>query len=113
MTDRLLETALPDPGEGLIAISLHIVNRYELYDTVETTVENEVIPAPPAERWEKRTLPNGVVIDVDTDAYDQWQQDHILNFTGTGRSRGDSWYDVKVTACSDPTLVGATYEFGY
>lgn len=82
-----------------ITISLAIENRYEGGLLIPTQVTDAVIPAPPE--------------GDDTDAVDAWEYDHIYSFTGTGRTRGDSWYDVTVTACSDPTLVGKTYAFGY
>jgi hypothetical protein len=82
-----------------ITISLAIENRYEDGDMIPTTVTDALIPAPPA--------------DGDADAQDTWEQEHIASFTGTGRTTGDSWYDVTVTACSDPSLIGKTYEFGY
>ena len=84
---------------GLITISLAIENRYEDGDLIRTTVTDALIPAPPD--------------DGDADAQDAWEYEHIYSFTGTGRTTGDSWYDVTVTACSDPSLIGRTYEFGY
>lgn len=85
--------------DRLITISLAIENRYEDGDMIPTQVTDALIPAPPAAE--------------DTDAQDAWEYEHIFSFTGTGRTTGDSWYDVTVTACSDPTLIGKTYEFGY
>ncbi|MEV6487242.1 hypothetical protein AB0M20_01195 [Actinoplanes sp. NPDC051633] len=82
-----------------ITISLSIVNTYELYPTEVTTVTDVVVPAPPDA--------------ADADAYDQWADDHIIQYTGTGRCDGDSWYDVTVTDCSDPRLIGAEFSFGY
>jgi hypothetical protein len=83
----------------LITISLAIENRYEGGLMIPTVVTDAVIPAPPP--------------DGDTDAMQEWEYEHIFSFTGTGRTRGDSWYDVTVTACSDPSMIGKTYEFGY
>jgi hypothetical protein len=79
-----------------ITVSLRIENTYELYDDVVTTVTDAVIPAPPA---------NG-----DTD---EWAWDHIYPFTGVGHEDGDSWYDVEITASSDPALVGRKFDWGY
>jgi hypothetical protein len=44
---------------------------------------------------------------------DDWAEDTIYPLTGTGKSNGDAWYDATITASSDPSLVGTTYEFGY
>jgi hypothetical protein len=87
-----------DKRDG-ITISLEIENTYELYEDVTIAVHDEVIPAPPPQD--------------DTKAYDSWAYDHIYPFTGVGYESGDSWYNVTVTACSDPTLVGRTFEWGY
>ena len=85
--------------EPLITVSLAIENTYEDGDMIATEVTDALIPAPPAAE--------------DADAQDAWEQEHIFSFTGTGRTTGDAWYDVTVTACSDPALIGRTYEFGY
>ena len=82
-----------------ITISLAIENRYDDGSMIPTSVTDAVIPAPPP--------------DTDEEATSAWEWEHILPFTGTGRTDGDSWYDVTVTACSDPTMIGKTYEFGY
>lgn len=82
-----------------ITISLEIENTYEDDSEIRTYVTDAVIPAPPS--------------PDDEAAYDAWKYDHIFSFTGTGREKGDSWYDVTVTACSDSSLVGQTFEFGY
>lgn len=55
-------------------------------------------------------------ITSDKDAIDgAWAGwvDHIYVFTGAGNLRGDSWYDVTITASSDPRLVGRKFAFGY
>lgn len=82
-----------------ITISLTIENTYEDGFTVVTDVTDAVIAAPPP-------------VD-DHDAHHDWAYEHIFPFTGTGWTAGDAWYDVTVTACTDPTLVGQTYDFGY
>lgn len=84
-----------------ITVSLEIENAYELYEDVTTHVTDAVMPAPPAE--------------VDSEEYETWSDDFIMPLTGVGEdhSEGDSWYDVTVTACSDPALVGRKFEFGY
>jgi len=83
-----------------ITVSLTVENAYELYPDVTAYVIDAVIPAPPADRQS-------------TD-YDDWSYEHIYEaFTGVGNDSGDSWYDVTVTACSDPRLVGETFDWGY
>lgn len=84
---------------GAVIVSLHIENTYELYEDVDTHVTDVVIPAPPA--------------DVDSKEYEEWAYDHINCYTGVGHTDGDSWYDVEITASSDPELVGRTFEWGY
>lgn len=86
------------PRGPVITISLTIENTYELYDDVTTYVYDALIPPPP---------PEG------SPEWDDWEYEHIHSWTGTGRTDGDSWYDVTVTACSDPSLVGRTFDFGY
>jgi hypothetical protein len=41
-----------------------------------------------------------------------WANVHIGPLTGTGKTGCESWYEVTVTACIDPKLVGCTFEFG-
>jgi hypothetical protein len=86
-------------AEATVTVNLEIENTYEDGDTVITTVTDAVIPAPPA--------------DEDSDEYHEWGQEHIFQFTGTGRTDGDSFYDVTITASSRPELIGRTFEFGY
>ena len=87
-----------DDGD-YITISVVVENSYELYADVTTTFEHVRIPAPPDED--------------DETAFDDWQYAHIHALTGVGHTDGDSWYDVTVTACSDPSLVGREFTFGY
>jgi hypothetical protein len=87
-----------------ITISLDIKNSYELYPTARTTVTDQVIPAPPEPTGDE---------DADRTAMDEWAQETIYQFTGTGRTSGDSWYTVTVTACSNPALVDREFDFGY
>jgi hypothetical protein len=86
---------------GDITISLAIDNTYEDGTTIPTVATDVVVPPPPTDR--------------DSGAWVDWSYDHIFERTGTGRTDGDSWYDVKVTASSNPDLipVGLTFEFGY
>ncbi len=86
------------PDGSTVTVTLVIENTYELYDDVTTTYSDVVVPAPPS---------------VDSDEYDDWAYDHIRCFTGVGHEDGDSWYDVKITASSDPALVGRTFDWGY
>jgi hypothetical protein len=83
-----------------LVISLDIKNTYEDGDTVRTTVTDARVPAPDD-------------LDEESDAYYAWSQDVICDFTGTGRVEGDAFYDVVVTACSEPALVGRKFAFGY
>jgi hypothetical protein len=87
-----------------ITISLDIENSYELYPTVHTTATDQELPAPPEPTGDE---------DADRKAMDTWAYETIYQFTGTGRTHGDSWYIVTVTACSDPALVGREFDFGY
>lgn len=82
-----------------LTISLTIENGYELYEDVTTRVIDALILRPPA--------------DVDSDAYQDWVQEQIIRWTGVGNEDGDSWYDVTVTACSDPDLIGKEFSAGY
>ncbi len=101
--------SLVDPGTAYatdpclwgdrLTVSLTIENGYELYDDVTTRVVDALITPPPA--------------DVDSDEYQDWEQTQIIRWTGVGHTTGDSWYDVTVTACSDPALIGKAFSFGY
>ena len=92
----------PAPGTaGTVTVSLTIENTYELYEDVTTYAVDRVVPAPPCGPAD------------DADAFNEWAHEHIYQFTGTGHTRGDSWYDVEITASSEPALIGHTFEFGY
>lgn len=84
-----------------ITISLKIENAYADGTQITTYATDVQMPAPP------------VGGEQDAEQWDTWKYEHLYAFTGTGRTDGDSWYDVTVTACSDPALVGRTFEFGY
>jgi hypothetical protein len=88
-----------------MTISLHIVNTYELYPTVETRVTDAIIAGCPIGH-----LPR---TDDEHEVFDDWAFDHIQVFTGVGHTDGDSFYDVTVTACSAAWLVGYTFAWGY
>lgn len=87
---------IDDPREGYVHVSLEIDNHYELYANEKTFRTNLEIPAPP---------------EGDT-SDDTWQQEYIYVETGVGHEDGDSSYFVKITASSDPALVGQEFEFG-
>ena len=87
-----------------ITVSLDIKNTYELHPTVYTTVTDHEIPAPPEPTGDE---------DADRKAMDEWAYETIYQFTGTSRTGGNSWYNVTVTASSDPALVGREFDFGY
>jgi hypothetical protein len=87
------------PAAGMLLISLRIENTYARYDDEVTVVTDEVIPAPPA--------------GADQAAWDDWAYTHIFQLTGAGHTDGDAWYDVTVTACSDPALIGRQFHWGY
>lgn len=81
-----------------ITVSLTIGNHYELHPSVTTNVTDVTVPAPPpAEPAARRQ---------------QWATEHLLPFTGTGHTDGDSSYDIVITGSSNPDLVGATFTFG-
>lgn len=84
-----------DVPQGYVALSLEIMNTYELHEDVTTWVV-AVVPKP----------------DPDDTG---WDWDHIQPLTGAGHTDGDAWYDVTVLDSSDPDLIliGTEYEFGY
>lgn len=49
--------------------------------------------------------------DHSNDALQEWAEDHLFNYTGTGRDDSDASYIVTITKCSDTTLIGHTVEF--
>lgn len=79
---------------GRVTVSLRIENTYADGETVTTTVDTTVSPP----TW---------------DELDEWAWEEIFPHTGTGKTDGDSWYDVKITASSEPRLVGRKFEYGY
>jgi hypothetical protein len=84
-----------------VLIKVEVVNSYELFDEV-TVIREEWVPAPPA--------------DEESPEYEAWEYQWIFDLlTGTGRSEGESWYDVTVLESSRPDLiaVGAEFVFGY
>lgn len=47
------------------------------------------------------------------DDLEDWAEDVLFPFTGTGRTEGDAGYFLKITACERrPELVGRTFEWG-
>jgi hypothetical protein len=99
-------SGLPLEAEAAtITISLHIVNAYEFYPSVEVCVIDEIVAGSPIDH-----LPQS---DDEREAFDDWAYEQIYPFTGVGHSDGASWYDVTVTACSAVWLVRQTFEWGY
>jgi hypothetical protein len=44
---------------------------------------------------------------------DDWAEDHLMPLTGTGRTKGDAGYFVKITASPDlPILMGSEFAWG-
>jgi len=85
---------------GAVIVSLRVENSYEMYEDVTVEIKGVVVPTPPA--------------DVDSEEYQEWAQDNIIDpYTGVGHEDGDSWYDVEITASSDPALVGRKFDWGY
>lgn len=80
----------------MITVSLHIVNTYEDGEVITTEITGAEVATPP---------PAGDL--------DDWAEGTIDPLTGTGKTNGDAWYDATITASSEPSLVGTTYEFGY
>lgn len=87
-----------DLSHRYIRLGLKIENHYEDGSKVRTRAD-VLVPAPP---------------EGDTDAYEEWEQDHIFAVTGTGKTDGDSAYFVEVVTsdCPDVIAVGTEYEFG-
>jgi hypothetical protein len=79
-------------------LTLHVENTYADGDVV-ITCPATTVPAPTPQDWD--------------DNLTDWAAEHLEPLTGTGRTHGDSWYDVRVLACTDDRLVGRTFEFGY
>ena len=86
--------ALKREARGIV-VDLEIENEYELYPDVTSYVHHARIPAPPCQH--------------DEAAYNTWQYEHLHGHTGTGRPRGDSWYDGEITWASDPAMVGQRF----
>lgn len=87
--------------DAVMVLSLSIENSYELFEDVTTSVVNAVVALPPAE--------------ADADAFGDWIQEALMSLTGVGHTRGDSWYDVTVTASSRPDLIAVdrVFTWGY
>lgn len=89
-----------DPAAGdlpAVTVSLEIRNHYA-DGTLITTVVNDVTVEKP---W-----------DLDDDELADWAMQELFEFTGTGRTEGDSAYDITITASNDHWLVGKTFEIG-
>ncbi|GAB3216313.1 hypothetical protein GCM10027586_08210 [Kineococcus gypseus] len=81
-----------------VIISVRIENVYEDGTEIETTVTDSSLPAPMSTGSEELEL---------------WAEEYLRPLTGTGRVSGDACYDVHVTACSLPALVGQHFAYGY
>lgn len=45
---------------------------------------------------------------------DEWAEEELFHFTGTGRESGNSAYVLTITACEDqPDLVDKIFEWGF
>ncbi|MCY1144020.1 hypothetical protein OWR29_39005 [Actinoplanes sp. Pm04-4] len=100
--DDAATTQPQPPADGAAAtvqVSLEIENRYEGDIVIYTRVTDAVVPAPAPDSSEAQLY--------------EWALKHLFPFTGTGHVDGDAWYDVTVTASSDPSLIGACFDFGY
>lgn len=93
----LVNTVAPDGP--VVDLDIDIENRYADGTMVPTQRRSIVVVAPPPES--------------DAQAYEDWAEKYIYPHTGTGRTEGDAWYDVTITRCSDPDLVGRTFAWGY
>ena len=109
-----LQSHLQGAAIVTITISLTIENSYELYSDVITYVTDVEVPAPPTEPvdWPLGGKNQGSEQALEI-AVAEWAQEHLFCFTGVGHQDGESWYDVTVTDCSDPTMIGRTFAFGY
>ena len=79
-----------------ITVDLTIDNFYP-GKTVQTFVLSAVVEAP--ESFVKDELQG-------------WATDKLFEFTGTGRTDGDSSYKVTITGSSEAALLGRSFEFG-
>ncbi|MFD2024125.1 MULTISPECIES: hypothetical protein [Promicromonospora] len=79
-----------------ITVDLTIDNFYP-GETVQTFVLSAVVGAPES---------------FVEDELQDWATDELFEFTGTGRTHGDSSYDVTITGSSEAALLGRSFEFG-
>lgn len=79
-----------------ITVDLTIDNFYP-NKTVQTFVQSAVVEAP--ESFGKDELQG-------------WATDELFEFTGTGRTDGESSYEVTITGSSEAALLGRSFEFG-
>lgn len=93
----------PDAGPGVVpapavTVSLEIKNHYADGTHITTVVKGRIVEQP----WD---------LD-DEDELADWAMQELFEFTGTGRTEGDSAYDITITASNDHRLVGKTFEIG-
>lgn len=85
------------PGQSLIWLRVRIDNVYP-DGTVRKTMWL-LVPPPPA--------------GYDEDTLNEWAEDELYEFTGTGRTEGDAGYFLTILQCeSDPALVDTEFEWG-
>lgn len=116
-------------------ISLSIENTYEDGEEIITTPTDVEVPEPEPRCSVCRARVSAIARPGDDPDHDwvhdedgewgdhsaegpdwgEWDQDHIMPLTGTGRTDGDSWYDVTVTSSDRPDIlpIGQTFDFGY
>jgi hypothetical protein len=73
--------------------------------TLSLTVENH---------YTDRTITgriHGVAVPAPAGDLTDWAALHLFPHTGTGRT-GNAWYEVEITASTDPALVGMRFELG-
>lgn len=87
-------TDLPETDQ----IKVEIENYYPEHGDTFTTIEVASV-----------TVPEGPADDLD-----EWALDQLYPLTGTGRTKGDSFYTVTVLKFdARPDLVGREFEYGY
>lgn len=94
--EPIQETPLPGTVAPRLALQVKIWNIYE-HDTVITFCDALV------------TAPDDL---SDHDALNEWAVEELFELTGTGRTEGNSCYELKIIRCTEPGLVGRTFEFG-
>lgn len=81
-----------------IGLKLKIENIYEGGDVITTYADTHV-PPPPA--------------DVDSEEYEEWGTDYIYCHTGTGNTKGDAAYFVKVIESESEAIIPVDFEWEF